>query len=90
MKVGIVQRTLLGSEVRCGSCGGHLGDVFEDGKVYLGTVAFDSGRRFCIDGAALSFAAADGSPLLAGDQIPKPATLPSIFDPPKISSKARA
>ena len=37
----------LGSELRCADCGGHLGDVFNDGKAFRGTPAFESGLRYC-------------------------------------------
>ncbi|EOD24540.1 methionine sulfoxide reductase, partial [Emiliania huxleyi CCMP1516] len=46
-----------GTEVRCGTCGGHLGDVFADGFLFPGTRAAESGKRFCIDGGALVFRA---------------------------------
>lgn len=51
--------TLDGREVRCGTCGGHLGDVFNDGWLFVGTRAAKTGQRFCIDGAALIYKPAD-------------------------------
>ncbi|KAL3823537.1 hypothetical protein ACHAXA_007215 [Cyclostephanos tholiformis] len=51
---------LSGAEARCRACGGHLGDVFADGYLFPGTPAFVTGRRYCIDGAALAFLPSGG------------------------------
>ena len=54
-------------QVRCGRCGGHLGDIFRDGALFVGTAAAESGRRYCIDGGALAFRPADGSEMVYGE-----------------------
>ena len=76
---------LLGIEVRCGSCGGHLGDVFADGLLFPGAPAALSGKRYCIDGAALAFKPADGSEVVLGEAVKqKEPELPSWLQPPKV------
>jgi len=73
-----IQFQLAGAEVRCQSCGGHLGDVFADGFLFPGTPAFVSGKRYCIDGAALVFAPkeqkvnADGELEIVRGDLPPP------------------
>lgn len=58
--VSRIQYQLAGAEVRCKTCGGHLGDVFADGFLFPGTPAIVTGQRYCIDGAALAFVPKDG------------------------------
>lgn len=92
---GALQRVLLGTEVRCAKCGGHLGDVFADGLLFPGTPAALTGNRFCIDGTALAFEPAgtaagervrvSGEPQRA--QTPADVALPEWLQPPKISSR---
>jgi peptide-methionine (R)-S-oxide reductase len=65
-----LRATLAGREVRCRTCGGHLGDLFYDGWVYIGTSAAKTGKRYCIDGAALIFKPVDGGKDVFGDMAP--------------------
>jgi len=69
--VDAVKATLDGREVRCSSCGGHLGDLFNDGWIYRGSSAAKTGKRYCIDGAALIFKAEGGGEDVFGDDPPK-------------------
>jgi len=87
--VNPVQAGLLGAETRCGTCGGHLGDVFSDGILYVNTPAFVSGKRYCIDGAALIFKPADGGDDVFGDMTPpaKKKEMPGFLAPPKINAR---
>jgi peptide-methionine (R)-S-oxide reductase len=70
-RLNVVEANFAGAELRCGTCGGHLGDVFTDGWIFQGTPAAESGKRFCIDGSALVFKPEDGGlPSVVGDQYP--------------------
>jgi len=86
-----IAATLGGREVRCGTCGGHLGDLFNDGWVYVGTSAFETGNRYCIDGAALIFKPADESKSdVYGDQPPPNKVInyePAMFRDNSINSR---
>jgi len=65
--VSDLRMNLVGAELRCKSCGGHLGDVFNDGFLFVGTPAFKTGKRFCIDGYAMNFYTKFGLEEVRGD-----------------------
>uniref|UniRef100_A0A7S4JRP1 MsrB domain-containing protein n=1 Tax=Odontella aurita TaxID=265563 RepID=A0A7S4JRP1_9STRA len=80
---------ILQGEVRCKTCGGHLGDVFNDGWRFLNTPASKTGKRYCIDGAALVFKP-DGEDMqeIAGDRPPQNKAIqyePSMYKEPRKS-----
>lgn len=84
-QVGIIQEKLLGAELRCKTCGGHLGDLFSDGYLFVGTPAFLTGKRLCIDGSALVFHPEGGGTDVRGDT-QKPQTTPDWLKPPEIKA----
>ena len=86
--VNPINAALLGAELRCGNCGGHLGDVFNDGLLFPGTPAALTGKRFCIDGGALVFEPADGSPPVVGAAPSRPPEMPQWLQPPKVGVPA--
>ena len=47
--------SVVGSEVRCSTCAGRLGERFADGASFPGTQAARTGFRHCVNGAALTF-----------------------------------
>lgn len=78
-QLNMIQASLGGAELRCTTCGGHLGDVFTDGWIFQGTPAAESGKRFCIDGSALIFKPEDGTPSVVGDKYPDKPSFASPF-----------
>ena len=87
--VNPVQANLGGAELRCRTCGGHLGDVFSDGFLFVGSPAFQSGKRFCIDGSALVFQPSNGEAEVIGDRSPPPKAAPQWLEPLTITPKSR-
>uniref|UniRef100_A0A7S1B4P0 MsrB domain-containing protein n=1 Tax=Corethron hystrix TaxID=216773 RepID=A0A7S1B4P0_9STRA len=81
---------LVGAELRCKTCGGHLGDVFNDGFLFVGSPAFTSGKWYCIDGAALVFQPRNGDSFVAGDVSPPRKQTPSWLEHPKINSQTNS
>lgn len=91
--LGTARTALLGSEARCADCGGHLGDLFLDGFLFPGTPAFASGKRYCIDGAALVFVPqGEGAARVSGEApyrpAAEPAPLPGWLQPPAVGRPA--
>ena len=86
--VNAVQANLGGAELRCRTCGGHLGDVFNDGFLFVGSPAFQSGKRFCIDGSALVFQPSNGEAEVIGDKSPPPKAMPSWLEPPSVMPRS--
>lgn len=88
--VNPIMASLSGAELRCATCGGHLGDVFADGFLFIGTEAAQTNQRFCIDGAALVFYPdASGEPPVSGDQEQRTKKqLPSWLEPPTITPQS--
>jgi peptide-methionine (R)-S-oxide reductase len=60
---------LTGAAVRCATCDGRLGERFLDGARYPGTLAARTKQAFLVNGAALVFVPADGSPAKSGDAL---------------------
>lgn len=87
--VNAITANLVGAELRCAVCGGHLGDVFQDGFLFPGTPAFVSGKRYCIDGAALIFEPSNGAMAVRGDESPPPKQEPDWLSPPKITPREK-
>ena len=67
--------------------------MFNDGRLFLGTPAFKTGQRFCIDGAALVFKPDDGSNDVSGDLTVSRneggKKLSNFLEPPKIVPRDR-
>ena len=77
-QINPLQTNFVGAELRCATCGGHLGDVFADGWIFQGTPAAESGKRFCVDGSALVFVPSDGSTPVMGDLYPDKPSRPAF------------
>jgi peptide-methionine (R)-S-oxide reductase len=88
-QVDPIMANLAGAEVRCRTCGGHLGDVFNDGFLFVGTEAARTGKRFCIDGAALLLYPTDGGAVARGDVRSSPKQEPNWLTAPKIAPRNR-
>jgi peptide-methionine (R)-S-oxide reductase len=90
-QVDPITASLSGAELRCKTCGGHLGDVFNDGFLFIGTVAAKTGKRYCIDGAALIFyPEGDETNFLRGDvSVKSKNSERNWLDPPKIIPRSR-
>jgi len=86
--VSPLAKKLAGAELRCQTCGGHLGDVFEDGFLFVGTEAAVTGERYCIDGAALVFYPDGGGSAVRGDT-QLVAKAPAWMESPKITARER-
>ena len=89
-----LQLVALGAECRCAGCGGHLGDVFGDGFLFPGTMAFVTGKRYCIDGTSLAFAPKGGGARVSGEaklaKRVQDVELPSWMQPPAVGGAAGA
>ena len=87
-QVNPLMASFSGVELKCRTCGGHLGDVFQDGFLFVGTEAAKTGQRFCIDGVALTFYPEDQNEKpLRGDTPKQQSDLPSWLEPPKIEPR---
>ena len=85
----------VSTEVRCAGCGSHLGDFFVDGSVFAGTRAAVTGKRCCIDGAALCFLPNDGGAQVSGDGLTQRRTVdgmmaisPPLLRLPRVAARA--
>ena len=67
-----------------------MGDVFGDGKLFPNTPAFMTGKRYCVNGWALTFSPSDSSSVVRGDADPPPKKAPSWMEPPAIKAREKA
>lgn len=81
---------LTGIELKCGNCGGHLGDVFGDGVLFPGTPAAVSKKRHCIDGYSLIFVPENGGDEVIGDTPGRKKEMPKWMEPPSITPRQRS